>query len=406
MADNVNRLLVTDSDPEILETIAEAARELGFSVATAGSAGQFLQLVDDFRPTAIFMDLHLEQTDGVELLRLLVPRDCKADIILMSNADRRVLSATLELGTTRGLSMAGILVKPILGLELQGKLAAVLKEDRKFDASDLKIALSRRQMVAYYQPKATRVDNGGWKIDAVEALVRWQHPEFGLVMPDEFIPLAERSELIADLTEQVLSQALSQIRDWNESGVRLKCAVNLAPSLVTDLNLPDRVAALIVKNGLDGSQIALELTETATMQDPPKTMDILTRLRVKGIGLSLDDFGTGFSSLTRLYQMPFDEMKIDKSLVMNVPKSREANTIVGSLIELGHNLGLKVCAEGVESRAALDLLEILRCDCCQGYFISRAVPGRDIPNLVMNWNNQSPASWSNKSKSRMPNAVV
>jgi EAL domain-containing protein (putative c-di-GMP-specific phosphodiesterase class I) len=135
-------------------------------------------------------------------------------------------------------------------------------------------------------------------------------------------------------------------------------------------------------------------------------MDILTRLRVKGIGLSLDDFGTGFSSLTRLYQMPFAEMKIDKSLVMNVPKSREANTIVGSLIELAHNLGLKVCAEGVESRAALDLLEILRCDCCQGYFISRAVPGRDIPNLIMNWNNQSPASWSNISKSRLPTAVV
>jgi EAL domain-containing protein (putative c-di-GMP-specific phosphodiesterase class I)/ActR/RegA family two-component response regulator len=406
MADNVNRLLVTDSDPEVLEAIAEAARELGFSVATAFSAGEFLQLVDDFRPTAIFMDLHLEQTDGVELLRMLVPRDCKAEIVLMSGADRRVLSATLELGTNRGLAMAGVLAKPILAQELQGKLTAVLKEDRKLGAADLKAALSSGQLIAYYQPKASRVENGGWRIDSVEALVRWQHPELGLVMPDEFIPIAERSELIADLTEQVLAQALSQIREWNESGLRLKCAVNLAPSLVTDLSLPDRVASSIAQNGLDGSQLALELTETATMQDPSKTMDILTRLRVKGIGLSLDDFGTGFSSLTRLYQMPFDEMKIDKSLVMNVPKSREANTIVGSLIELAHNLGLKVCAEGVESRAALDLLEILRCDFCQGYFISRAVPGRDIPNLVMNWNNQSPASWSNISKSRLPTAVV
>jgi EAL domain-containing protein (putative c-di-GMP-specific phosphodiesterase class I) len=122
------------------------------------------------------------------------------------------------------------------------------------------------------------------------------------------------------------------------------------------------------------------------MQDATNTMDILTRLRVKGFGLSIDDFGTGYSSITRLYQMPFDEMKIDKSLVMNVPHSREANTIVSSLIELAHNLGLRVCAEGVENRAALDLLQVLQCDRCQGFYISRAIPGRDIPRFVTQWN--------------------
>jgi EAL domain-containing protein (putative c-di-GMP-specific phosphodiesterase class I) len=128
-------------------------------------------------------------------------------------------------------------------------------------------------------------------------------------------------------------------------------------------------------------------------------MDILTRLRVKRIGLSLDDFGTGYSSLTQLYQMPFNEMKIDKSLVTNVPHSREANTMVSSLIELGHNLGLTICAEGVENRAALDMLAIMGCDRCQGFFISRAVPAAEIPSLVDHWNRERPAA-AMKSQSR------
>jgi len=223
-----------------------------------------------------------------------------------------------------------------------------------------------------------------------------------LVMPDEFVPLAERSGAIAALTNTVLAAALRQMRAWNDDHLRLTCSVNLSPTLVTDLNFPDELAALLGEHSLDGGQLALEITETATMQNPTTTMDILTRLRVKGIGLSLDDFGTGYSSLTQLYQMPFNEMKIDKSLVVNVPHSREANTMVGSLIELGHNLGLKVCAEGVENKAALDMLATLRCDRCQGYFIGRPVPARDIPSLVSHWNGESPAA----KFTAMPRAVV
>ena len=224
----------------------------------------------------------------------------------------------------------------------------------------------------------------------------------GLVMPNEFIPLAEQTGLIGDLTSTMLSAALRQLRAWQEQGLRLTCAVNLPPSLVTDLRFPDRVAALLAENGVDGSQLVLEITETATIQNPTATMAILTRLRVKRVGLSLDDFGTGYSSLTQLYQMPFNEMKIDKSLVMNVPHSREANTMVGSLIELGHNLGLKICAEGVENRAALDMLAIMGCDRCQGYFISRAVPAADIASFATQWNRDNPAS----SFTALPRAVV
>jgi len=292
---------------------------------------------------------------------------------------------------SRGLTMCGKLSKPVLATDLQTKLAAVLNQDRELSAADLRRGIAAGEIIPYYQPKATHTDRG-WVIDGVEALARWQHPRLGVVMPDEFVPLAERSGSIADLTNCVLGNALRQVREWNDQALPMSCAVNLPPSLVTDLSFPDRVAALLSQYGVDGSQLALEITETATMQNPTTTMDILTRLRVKRIGLSLDDFGTGYSSLTQLYQMPFNEMKIDKSLVTNVPHSREANTMVSSLIELGHNLGLTICAEGVENRAALDMLAIMGCDRCQGFFISRAVPAAQIPSLVDHWNRERPAA--------------
>ena len=382
MSDNVNRLLIVDDEPGVVDFITAAAHQLDYTVASAGTAADFLTLVDSFRPSLIVMDLHLPDGDGVELLRMLVARGFKAPILIMSGVDERVLAAAYDLGTSKGLKMYGTLAKPVLLGDLRMKLAAAqTTQKRTLDAEDLRRGIAAGEIVPYYQPKASLTERG-WIIDGVEALARWQHPRLGVVMPDEFVPLAERTGSIGELTSSVLAASLAQVRAWNDEHLKLTCAVNLPPTLVTDLSFPDRVAALLGRYSLDGSQLVLEITETATMQNPTMTMDILTRLRVKRIGLALDDFGTGYSSLTQLYQMPFNEMKIDKSLVINVPHSREANTMVGSLIELGHNLGLKICAEGVENRAALDMLAILHCDRCQGFFISRAVPAHDIPSLV------------------------
>jgi len=400
MADNVNRLLIVDEDGAVADFVAAVARKTGYTVASVRSGAGFVQLLESFQPSLIVMDLHLSDTDGVELLRSLGARAYTASVVLMS-ADERVLSAAHELGVSHGLAMCGTLEKPIVVADLQTKLAAMLHQSSELDTDDLRRGIANNEFVPYYQPKASLVQSG-WIIDGVEALARWQHPRLGLVMPHEFIPLAEQTGLIGDLTNVMLNAALRQVRAWREQGLRLTCAVNLPPSLVTDLSFPDRVAALLAENEVDGSQLVLEITETATIQNPTTTMAILTRLRVKRVGLSLDDFGTGYSSLTQLYQMPFNEMKIDKSLVMNVPHSREANTMVGSLIELGHNLGLKICAEGVENRAALDMLAIMGCDRCQGYFISRAVPAADIVSFATQWNRDNPAS----SFTTLPRAVV
>ena len=401
MADNVNRLLVVDEDGAVADFVGAIARKLGYTVASARSGAGFVQLFESFQPSLIVMDLHLPDTDGVELLRSLGARACTASIVLTSAVDDRVLSAAHELGVSHGLTMCGTLEKPIVVTDLQTKLAAMLHQSSELDAEDLRRGIASNEFVPYYQPKVSLVQSG-WIIDGVEALARWQHPRLGLVMPHEFIPLAEQTGLIGELTNVMLNAALRQVRSWRDQGLRLTCAVNLPPSLVTDLSFPDRVAALLAENGVDGSQLVLEITETATIQNPTTTMAILTRLRVKRVGLSLDDFGTGYSSLTQLYQMPFNEMKIDKSLVMNVPHSREANTMVGSLIELGHNLGLKICAEGVENRAALDMLAIMGCDRCQGYFISRAIPAPEIASFTSQWNRDNPAS----SFTNLPRAAI
>ena len=388
-----NRLLVVDDEPGIVEFIAEVATDMGYQVETADGAAGFQRIVKEFDPTVIVLDLQLPQSDGVQLLRTVGDIGCSAKVLLISGMDKRVMSATRELGMSRGVAMLGLLPKPLLIEDLEAKLSEAYLKERRATADDLREGLARGEVRPYFQPKAYLTEDHEWQILGAEALARWEHPQLGLVMPDQFIPLAESAGLMTTLSATMLAETLQQIRHWLDGGLDLRCAVNIPPSMVIDLSFPDQVALQLSELGLDGRHLILEITEAAAIEQPTLTMDILTRLRVKRIGLALDDFGTGFSSLTQLYQMPFDELKIDKSLVMNIPNSREANTMVGSLIDLAHNLGLSVCAEGVESRAALDLLATLGCDACQGFYISRPVPATDIEPLVRRWNEtQQPLS--------------
>ena len=389
MADNVNKLLIVEHDAAVAALVGKVAENAGYGVARAASGAAFVQLLESFHPTLIVIGADLPGTKSSELLTSLAARACTANILLIGSGDSSSAAAH-ELGAGRGLAMCGTLEKPLAAAELSTKLKTLLHRGTDLDADDLRRGIAGGEFTPHYQPKVSR-EAGGWVVDAVEVLARWQHPRLGLVMPNRFIPLAERTGIIADLTSTMLNAALRQVRVWQEQGLRLTCAVNLPPSLITDLSFPDRVAALLAETGVDGSQLVLEITETATIQNPTATMAILARLRVKRIGLALDDFGTGYSSLTQLFEMPFSELKIDKSLVMNMSSSREANTLIGSLIELGHNLGLKICAEGVENRAALEQLAKIGCDRCQGYFISRAIPASEVAEFAARWNRENGA---------------
>ncbi len=380
-----NRLLVIDDEPAICDFVKDVAKENGFDVATANNFQQFTTAYRSFRPSVIVFDLLLPDVDGIELLRFLAKETCRAHIVLMSGLDQKVLHTASQLGATHGLKMLDALQKPILVAELERVLSKARGEDQPITERALSEAISAGELVVHYQPKVKLGSKGSREVGSLEALVRWDRPGHGLVPPDEFIPLAEKTGLIESLTDYVLHAALKQIAQWRENGSSVAVAVNLAPQLLSDLDLPDRLSDLLAEYGVDGSVLIVEVTESAAMTDAARTMDILTRLRLKGIELSMDDFGTGYSSLVQLYRMPFSEMKIDKSFVIEVNRDKEAEVIVRSTVDLAHNLGLKACAEGVETEEAMDFLSSIKCDLAQGYFLSKPLPPSDAMALIDTW---------------------
>ncbi|HEY8521437.1 MAG TPA: EAL domain-containing response regulator [Gammaproteobacteria bacterium] len=392
MAANINRLLVVDHDRARVATIVDVAERLGFDVAETAPGGELAKLLDAFNPTVIVTALRLPDTDAAELLRLLAARDSRANVALLGDEGDRVLESAWELGIARGLSMLGTLPASPEAPEIDALLRAARKADREIDTAELARALAAGELVPYFQPQVRRVAPDGWDVDGVEALVRWLHPRYGLVMPEEFVSVAERGGLMRELSELVIAGSLRALAGWQREGLGLKCAINLPPGLAADAEFPARLEARLAEERIDPLWLTVEVTEAATLQAPTVVVDVLTRLRSVGVTVALDDFGTGYSSVTRLHRMPFDEMKIDKSLVTHLPRSAQARTMIGSLIELGHNLGLEVCAEGVESAGALDLLAELGCDRCQGYFVSRALPAGQIPSFTSRWSsNQAPS---------------
>jgi len=249
--------------------------------------------------------------------------------------------------------------------------------------ADLHRAIDRDELFLVYQPKIN-LETGA--ITGVEALARWQHSKSGLIPPDQFIELAERSGFIKQLTLWVLEAALNQSRWWRAEGIDVPISVNLSPRTLHDGNFPERVGALLRTHGTAAEQLEFEITESSIMVDPVRALDILTRLHRMGISLSIDDFGTGYSSLSYLKKLPVKAVKIDKSFVIHMTQDESDAQIVRSTIDLAHNLGLKVIAEGVETEEVWERLLALGCNEAQGYYMSRPLPA---PELTQ-WLNQSP----------------
>ncbi len=241
--------------------------------------------------------------------------------------------------------------------------------------SELRQAIDGGELILYYQPKVL-LSTG--KVIGVEALVRWRHPRYGLMLPDNFIPLAEQTGLINPLTQWVVTAALEQCRQWQMRGVALTIAVNLSVRNLLDMQFADQLSVALQGVPPAARQLCLEITETAMMTDPMRALAILQALNGMGVTLSIDDFGTGYSSLSYIKQLPVNELKIDKSFVMGMGTSDNDVVIVRSTIELAHNIGFKVVAEGVEDEAAYNRLIGLNCDIAQGYYISQPLLPADI----------------------------
>jgi EAL domain-containing protein (putative c-di-GMP-specific phosphodiesterase class I) len=265
---------------------------------------------------------------------------------------------------------------------LRELLARVLTAKTTLLVDDLPHAIGADQLFLEYQLK---LDCRLARITGVEALARWRHPTLGLVQPAEFIPLAEESDLIHRLTDWVVATAATQIAAWHAENSALEVAVNISARNLEDLDFPDRLHQHCQDAGIDCALMTLELTETGAMSEAVQTMDVLTRLRLKGFKLSIDDFGTGYSSLTQLQRMPFSEVKIDQSFVIQMMDNEGCRVIVENVIDLARKLGLKSVAEGVENEATLRSLMARGCDGAQGNHLSRPVAADVIPTFIFEY---------------------
>ncbi len=248
----------------------------------------------------------------------------------------------------------------------------------------LREAIDNDDLLVYFQPKVRIADE---QVVGAEALVRWQHPDHGMLSPDVFISIAERTGLIGGLTQLVARRAMTQCAEWRRLGFDLSIAVNVAVQSLLDVDFPDTVACLLGETGLAAEHLTLEITES-TIMDPKRTVTALEGLAALGVRLSVDDFGTGYSSLTYLQRLPVHEIKVDRSFVMTMGTNESDASIVKSIVDLGHNLGLRVVAEGVEDRVAWDRLARQGCDVAQGYFMSKPIPAEAFTRWLREWEPQ------------------
>lgn len=249
--------------------------------------------------------------------------------------------------------------------------------------SEIRTAVEKNQLSLYVQPK---IDFATGKLLAVEALVRWNHPERGLIYPDMFIPFAEQTGHIDKISHWMLSEAAKYAALWQSVGLNICLAVNLSARDLIDIELPKKLKNILDTNKISPNSLSLEITESSIMEDPERALETVESIAKMGIQLSIDDFGTGYSSLAYLKRLPVSELKIDKSFVMNLEQDKDDITIVRSTIELGHNLGLKVVAEGVENLNVWNILKSMGCDYGQGYFIGKPMPANGLLQWSKQWN--------------------
>jgi diguanylate cyclase (GGDEF)-like protein len=243
------------------------------------------------------------------------------------------------------------------------------------------LALERDEFELHYQPK---LDLRSKRVCGVEALLRWRHPEHGLLMPTSFIALVEQTALVDAVTERVVELACRQLVRWREQGLELDMSVNLSARNLLDLGLPDRIQALLRTHWVEPERLTVEVTESATMVEPDRAADVLAALRERQIGVSIDDFGTGNASIAYLTRLPANEIKIDKVFITDLCEDARAEAITSSTVDLAHHLGLRVVAEGIETTAVMERLVELGCDTGQGYLISRPLAGDDLTAWLTN----------------------
>lgn len=387
------RTLIVDDDPIALKLLKLQLERLGRTdVMPCQHAQEALDLLASRNGEIdlVFCDLQMPGIDGVEFVRHLAVAGYSGSLVLVSGEDGRILETVSKLVLAHGIPMLGTLSKPVSFKSVQSLVAKyqlppsprTRSARQLFSGDELRRAITDGELRLHYQPK---VDLRDGALVGVEALVRWQHPTAGLVYPDQFIATAEGHGLIDALTHEVMRQALRQARLWHEAGLPLQMAINVSMDNLMDLDFPDIAFRSATDAGVGLSVVTLEVTESRLMSDLRSALDVLTRLRLKRVVLSIDDFGTGHSSLAQLRDIPFEELKLDRSFVHGAANSPAVSAITSSTMLMATQLGMKSVAEGIEDLADWTFIRSLGCDVAQGYFIARPMRGDDLLSWNTDW---------------------
>lgn len=387
------RVLMVDDDPLIHEIVGDLLADLGIQQRShVPSGAEAIKSIGNNAYDLLLCDLQMPEMDGVELMRHIAETGFAGAIILLSGVDTRLRQAAIQVGETLGLNMLGTLEKPVHKKQLEALLDtsqrhstgvnAAAERVQPITAEELRAGLQSGALVVHFQPKVVAANR---ELRGAECLARWQHPTRGLLGPQCFIEVAEAESLINEVTVQVLAAGISALHRWHAKGLDVGLAINLSVKHLHDLEFPETLEGMLREAGLSPELVTLEVVETGLLSSHKTGMDILTRLRLKGFGLSVDDFGTGYSTLARIQELPFTEIKIDRSFVSEAPSDGTARAILKSSIALGKRLGLRVVAEGVETEEHWKLVAALGCEEMQGFWIARPITAIDFIPWAANW---------------------
>lgn len=386
------KILVVDDEAFALKLLVHQLAGLGFRKVTPVTGGtEALALIAGGACFDIILtDLQMPGMDGVEFVRALTQSGYEGELVLVSGEDKRILKTAEQLARAHGLRVLGRLKKPVaperlaevLGHHTDAIAPRPCADGGCYGPDELRQAIAADQLVCHCQPKVRLVDG---MLTGVEILVRWQHPRDGLVFPDRFVAVAEEHGLIDDLTRAVLRDALRQTRAWTDAGHALHVAVNISMGNLDTLDFPDFVVAAAREMDVSLSSLVLEVTESRLMQDMRAPLDILARLRLRHVDLSIDDFGTGHSSLAQLRDLPFNELKIDRGFVHGACRDAQLAAIFDASLDIARKLGMRSVAEGVEDIEDWKFLHAHGCDVAQGYFIARPMPMAALAEWLPEW---------------------
>lgn len=386
-ARHVRSALVVDDDELVCAIVAQTMEQFGVDVVTASDGVAARRLLGTARRfDLIVIDLRMPGMDGIELLRDLSVLQDDVALILISAVEPRVLRAAEQIAHARQLHLIGSLPKPISPIDLGLLVQQVTPRTKPVrpdwippvPPDELREALANEEINVYAQPKLSLTGH----FVGAEVLARWIRPDGKVLLPSAFLVTAEQHGLLDELTRAVFRQALRAQRLWRDQGLTTTISINLPSDSLDQLDLPEKLDAEVSQNGTLAEQVILEITESGVMRDLARSLDVVTRLRLRGYRLSIDDFGIGYSSLAQLARFPFSELKVDRAFVHGASKDQSLRSIVEASVRLAQDLKLMTCAEGVETQADYELIRDLGCDSVQGFYVARPMPTHELPNWV------------------------